>query len=586
MIALLLVAAVQAEPIAVVGEPIAGWTVEKVVHHAHVDRVYLRDPDGERRIVEVRAESCDPPADPILEELCSRRPVAAGFQPAAGSPWKAGEQPLPWGGVVLRVVLAAMVGLGAFLGRKARVEPLLLFFGALVLRALREPVPFVGPDAAFEVMSLALGEQADHALYGGGFGALHALGQAFGPSIGAIWATQLLLGALAAPLMWALLRGLCPEDPWAARFAGLAMLALPLHVVLSASEVVHVGLVAVELTAAAALAGTEARPTGAAARPWGPAQLLAGLAAGFAAHLRPEAVPVSAVLIGLLAWRRGWAGAALGAGLLIWRIAELPVADGAEPARLADLASPWMLWDVLAPTITLDPHRSPGGAWNVGLHAALTPLVLAGLAGFALWRDPRRGGVVLAVLLAALLPVLNKSWPNADAWRLQLPALTALVALAGLGAAQLPERARWGALGLQLAWSAVLLPRIAPDWTTHAAWRWLQDQPPVASILVFPDHGTHGRALGQVLQAGHPDAVVTPLSLWQGGEAVAWWGPTCALAELPGKREAAGDPCGELRARCDLTPIAEVSLPARGDLDLVVRSDPVVVGLYRIGACR
>ena len=620
----LLIGLAWADPLVVVGEPLGDAVVEGQMEHPDFLRIDLRLADGRLLPVEITAtrpgftgacaaqgQSAYPRWEllgeartvedqpPAVQALCARlaaraAPIALPA-PAEAAPAPAVDAPVSAGllrAQTPRVLRGVLVGIGLLVaqiaGRRAGkrwIEPALLFVGALLLRLLRDAVPFVGPDAAFEVLGMALGDQDPHPLYGGGYTALHALGQQLAPgSLGAVWATQAVLGAMAAPFAWALVRGLHREDPLPARFAGVAMALLPVHLLLSASEVQHIGLLTLLLLGGAALVRAEAG-------------LLAGLCFGFAAHVRPEAIPLCGLLLGLLLLQAGrrpgaWAGLLLGAGLVLLRILDLPLQEGAGPSRLDHLASTEALLALVRPVFSLDAAAPVTGAFQVFLHPAFTPVALPLLAVLALIRQPRRVLPLALLGLVALLPVLLKSWPHVDAWRLQLVALALGVVAASLGLIGLPRRLGAVALGLVVVGSAARTPTLAADWAPHAAWRWLRAQTlPADTTLLIPDHSTHAAAMIRVLPSLFPGVQGLGMGAYLADPPpvqglIAWIGPTCALAELPGRREAPpADPCAALQARCALVPLQTTTLPARGDLDLVLRADPVAIGLFRVDGC-
>lgn len=621
-------------PLVVVGETVGDAVVTDQIEGADVHRIVLALPDGRALQVERMAtrpgftgacahegmslyprwellgeqvEVEDQP--PSVRALCARlaagatAPVLPGPAmdppPAAvsGGVLPQFNEPLLLRGLLgLCVALGLLVGGGALRkqGLRALAEPALWFGVALALRALRQPLPWVGPDAAFEVIGLALGDQDPHPLYRGGYAALHAAGQAlFNDRLAAIWATQALLGALAVPLLWALLRGLVPEDRLPARLGALALLLSPVHLALSASESQHIGLLTLLLGAGAALSSAQRGGT-----------LLAGLLVGLATFVRPEAMPLGAALLLLLAWRarKDWEaglGLILGGALVLWRIDLLPPLDpGGGPSRLGDLLTPALPYWLLRPAFSLDPTVAPRAPYVTGLHPALTPLVLPLLAGRGLRRDRPRALLLLGLLLLALLPVLNKSWPLVDAWRLQLPAQTLLVVLAGLGAAGLSARRGALALALTAALSLPGLLRWPRDWAPPQAWAWLTAPDgagrrlPAGATLLVADHSTHGEKLARALTFALPGLQTAPMGAFLDAPAptrdlFAYIGPTCFLAELPGERRVPdANPCDRLRSQCTLAALQTATLPARGDLDLVFTQDPLEIGLYRVDGCQ
>ena len=503
--------------------------------------------------------------------------------------------------------LAALLGLAAGLRRAwqtwspaARLELAAVALTGLAARlALSHRTVFVGPDAGYEALRLAWGEQDVHPTYGGGFAALMRLGQLAAPrDPDAVFATQLGLAALAPPLMAALVRRLIPGEAGRtpALLAGLAFALLPAHLRLSATEVMPLPLPTVELGAALAALAFARGGAGA----WA---LLAGGLGAFAAHIRPEAATFLPVPLAVLAWagvrdRRPWpalAGAALGAGLLALRFSALPPLDASGPTSLDRMLAPRTLAALVVPWF--DAPGPLGARVQVALNLRLTPVAPIVLALLAAWSPRRRlAGALLAWWALVLLPVMPKDTPLADALRLQLPAAVPALAMAGLGA---EVAARW--LGRRALLAAVVLPPllwvpwVRHPWATHREWDLLRAELPAlpaGATLLVADRGSHPDDVAAVLAALAPQITVTPMSAWLAADQpardlFALVGVICRVPHLPGRdMDAQPDPCAALAATCALTPYRTAVIPAEGDRDLAFDADEIEIGLYRVDGCK
>ena len=521
--------------------------------------------------------------------------------------------------VLLGALVAACAGPvrrgWADLPRAERLDGLLVALAAVGARLLWSPRGLqVAPDAGYERLYLAWGLDAPHPLYGDGYASLHAaLQRATGFDPQAVFGLHLALSCLAPVVLYALARGMLRARE-GALVAGLGLALLPVALRLAGAEVAHVPLATLELLAVAGAWGfwQVGAPSLA---------LLGALAAGFSAHLRPEAVPVlllPVVLLGAGAWRHRTDTAQAGAGglavvlllaLVGWRLADFPELRDEGPVRFSTLLELSTWRGLLTPFA--DPRASDDriAAWQIFLSPSVTSpilplLVLLGLGGAAL---RRRDGGTVAVALAwwalALLPVFPKSWPLMDAWRLQLPAQAPLLLLAGLGTMALTTVAwRWGALVLVIGSSLLYLPRVTEVWAGQAEWALMQraiPQLPATATVLVPDHEKHGRKVAQVgalltERAGMPEVRWALLSPFAAAPAATsdlfvWVNLSCRITELPGMHtvnDARVNPCIQVEQHCTLTPFLTETLPDRHDLDIAFAETPAVVGLYRVDECR
>ena len=515
-------------------------------------------------------------------------------------------QPVVW--------LAAALSLGLALAGARRLDragwrDLALVAGlaaALRLGLARETV-FNGALAGYEKLVFAFGQAQAPEIYGQGWRALLApVVDLLGARPSTVLESHRLLAILSPVALWVALR---PVSAGAARLGGLMLAALPLAVLLSATEEMLVPAVFLALLAAAgaAQAGSGARGLAAGA--------LAGVAGGLLAHLRPEGLLVLPA-IALIPWalrgraalREGgtWAALLLGGGLVLLRLAELPALREGGPLRPQRLGEPAFLLRALVPT--WQEHSNP---MHLFMQAAWTSPVLwvgvaAALAGA--WRAPRPLLPWLAWVLGTGV-LLTKSWPLADAWRLQLLAMPGWVALAALGLAPRLRRP-WlqelvvGLVALPLAWQRL-------DFARHQEWRWLARVVPTLpadAVLrveelggaAFPDRA---RLMGVVLVSMRPGLrLVAPTasssasssaSPPQDGQLVL---RGVACFERPvgplDPAVAAAEGCMAAQRLCRLAPLHEVDVDPRSDLDGLI--DPrwlqpdgrLRLGLYRLEGCR
>ena len=339
---------------------------------------------------------------------------------------------------------------------------------ALAARLWASPVGVGnGNLAGYEKLLLARGTLAAPP-YGEGWGSL----MGFVPGWpGGVFAANLVLAVLAAPLLAALVRRQAGERAGLA--AGLLFALLPTHIGVSATETMHVPVLTFELLsvlAAGAFARAETLRTSVAPG------LVAALAAGMAVHLRPDAIPFIGVCV---AWAllggKGLRGGSLGrlvlpalvlGGVVGWRLATLG-AGGGDLLRLPDL-------HVLLPRLGAPTAE---GAFQLFWHAGFTPpvtwgLVAVGAATLARGRRWSLLGLLLAWAVGTTLPFSTKVWPLVDAVRLQLTGQAPWIALAGIGAAALP---RWV---LPVALLAMLPYLPVRPWVQTEEWQFLAKEVP------------------------------------------------------------------------------------------------------------
>jgi hypothetical protein len=279
---------------------------------------------------------------------------------------------------------------------------------ALAVR-LVAPSPWIlmGVAYPYERMLVYAGLKADSALYGAGWPALLDLVRpVLGASPERLHLAHLGASALTVPLVGATAARLTQ-----ARSAGHAAAAvacvLPHAVHLAWTEE---AFVVAALLHAAALAGL--------ARPDSRGVALAAASAALLAHVRPDQLPVAALLVGLLVLRRAVGPAAVAGGIVALRVLTLPHAEAPYPpeALLRALAHPAGPGTT---TLLLDPWVTP--AW-------LMPAAAVGV--FAGPRGART--LALPVALAAWLPYWGYG-RHTDLLRFVLPATVSFAVLAGLG---------------------------------------------------------------------------------------------------------------------------------------------------------
>jgi len=473
---------------------------------------------------------------------------------------------------------------------------------SLGLRLLQWPgAPFNGALAGYEKLAMAMGQAQVPALYGQGLSALMApIVRLLGAHPAVVFGTDLALSAVAPLALWATLRPVGGRHT--ARLGGLFMAVLPLALRLSATEVMTVPLTTLALVAAAGAVASVEAGEGALV-----AGAMAGLAAGLMVHVRPEGLLVLPALVALPLARRGraafrhggpWLGLVLGGVLVVLRLRDMPGLDPGGPLQPHLLGSPMALLGLVLPRVS-----DRGGLEHLALDLRWTsPLLWVGPV-LALGRGTRRAALPWAAWLLLTLVLVAKSWPLADAMRLQLLAMPAWIALTALAfgprlAGLAPRRA--AALAL-LGTALVALPA-STGWlflARHAEWSWLRDTVPTlpAGSVVRYDDGPHrASSMAQVLAGLAPGLRWVPASTapLQDGQ-LFLRGTTCL--SRPSLPEASSDSvCARVEAACRLLPLdglpgATARLPARTDLDEVllpeeVHDGQVTVGFYRLADCR
>ncbi|MDP2312383.1 MAG: hypothetical protein Q8P41_05720 [Pseudomonadota bacterium] len=505
------------------GEALGAAVVTGVEAHPEYERYAIRQPDGRVAVAELTTGAgglCDaggltifPRADLSgvnetvgMAELCARlearkpslrarigpdagegsgarQPGDAGPDgepPAEGAPGPSrapGAREVVGPPRVTPIHLALML-LAALALPRVRVDRMLagVTLAALAARVWASPWGIGnGNLAGYEKLVLARGT-LENPPYGEGWGAL--MGAVPGWPSG-VFAADLVYAVLSVPLLAALVRR--EAGARAGLAAGLLFALLPAHIGVSATETMHVPLVAFELLAVLA-AGAFARSGEASVG------VIAALATGVAVHLRPDALPFVAVPVawaawgvhsGAVPWRRALLPGAVLAGLVGWRVATLGGSPGAGLLQLPGL-------DVLVPRVG---EPVAAGSFQLFLHAGFTPPVAWGLAAIGiavLLRDRHRGllALLLAWIAVTTLPYSAKVWPLVDAVRLQLAGQAPWLALAGIGAAALP---RWVLPVALLTFFAYLPVR---PWVQTEEWQFLAkvvpELPPGAVVRYDP----------------------------------------------------------------------------------------------------
>ncbi|MCB9793081.1 MAG: hypothetical protein H6741_10180 [Alphaproteobacteria bacterium] len=646
MLALLLLPLALATPLAEPGEDIEGCRVEAVEAHPEYIRVALRLPDARTLSVEAtraagggacthhgltlfprwellgeQVEAEDQP--PVVRRLCERleahgqdldlspprssedAPASApGGDPSWTTPGPYTPPTYTWlhGALLALLGSALLTALGpgrrgwAALAREERRDLLAVAGISLATRLLLSPrmllwAPFFGYGRLTE----AWGIDPRHPLYGGGFGALMGpLSRLAGYSPDVVFGTNLLLGALAPPLLWMLARLLLPGR-LPALVAGLGLALLPMHVKLSATEIMHVSLTSFELLSmlgvAAFLRSAQLGPA-----------LMSALAIGYATHIRPEALPaVAAPVVWVLARaeRRHAPGIALAAavigGMVGLRLLDMLAGPSQTAVSFDRLAAPAFWLQVLLPSI-----GSPGASANTHsfLQLRLTPFTLPLLAALALGSPRRR--LLLGLLgwwALTALPVLPKSWPLADALRLQLPALLPSLLLAALGAEAL--RQRWPRVSRNAVLVGVVAPSLlllgfalrptAPQ-AEHAPLRAWIPRLPEGTTVLYDDGGPHHADLGRWASAMNPALRwrgMSTLDAQQGQHLMAYIGTSCFFSRPERGKDDFGPlptACPAFLARCTLRPWETTTLSTRTDVDVQLEATPTV-GFYFVDGC-
>ncbi len=337
---------------------------------------------------------------------------------------------------------------------------------------------------------------------------------------------------------------------------------------------------------------------------------MSALATVLAVHTRPEAIPfaLAPALLVLLHTRRvhllgiTLASAVISTGVLL-RLAEMSfdVSDEASAVRYELLreSSTWL--DVLLPRI----GRATGSsATSVLLRPTLTSPLLPLLALVGLWKAPRTIGAALAAWWGlALVPVLPKAWPLADAYRLQAASLMPVIVLAGLGLDPVITGVRRmrpflrqsrlvtvTVLGLLVS-PQLLLER--PSWgTLDEARLLLQATPalPGSATILFDDTHRHASAVAIWGAFAAPGTTWRPLARHSDESQTSepllvWLGSNCYDRDLVRHPETMSAACIRVREACTLTPVAVASLPLTADVDRQFTVAEAEVGFHRLNDC-
>ncbi|RME25242.1 MAG: hypothetical protein D6798_09430 [Deltaproteobacteria bacterium] len=448
---------------------------------------------------------------------------------------------------------------------------------------------FNGAMAAYEKIVYSWGFWDVPTLYGDGWaawlGPLHAV---FGLHPDVNLGANLAVAALAPVALWSALRQLA--GPGAARLGGLWLAVLPLAVALSATEVMTVPVLTLSLVAMAA-AARSGLPGGTAAG------ALAGLAAGFSTHVRPEALlllPAIAVAPLVAGGRRAvgragpWLALVLGGVLVGLRLVEMPPPD-AGPMRLTVFVDP--SWWVASLLPNFDGNLSPH-------HLFLDLRWTSPLLWWAVVQARRAGRPVLpfVVGVAATWMLLAKSWPLADAMRLQLVAAPAWIGLAAVGADRwLAGRRRlpWELAGVGLVGLHLVTGRL--DLARHHEWRFLAreiPELPAGSVLRYDDTPHRSHTFASVLLALNPAITVRGASEGRPVDGELLLRSVSCLEHADEAEEGGAPPgCARVEAACRLVPVVEADVPARTDLDsrfdpVDVHDGSVTIGIHRLEDCR
>lgn len=651
------------------GEALADAVVQDVVEHAEFERITLRLADGRELVTEITAalpqasgacehhglivqprwdllgesvevEDQPPPVQALCARLATRgasRILVAPGQAEREVSTRATRPLVPVGqpqpartprpfplrglhGVLLALGLALVVSVLGPLRRPLRALDRTAWGDLALVSGLGLWARiFVAPQGlsnwdGHDRLTLAWGI-AEHSdpLYGDGYASLMTLAWPLGPlAPHTVFQVNTALAVLAVPLAWALAR--LAVSPDRGRIAGLAAataLALwPVHLRLSATETMHVSLLTLELLSLTA--GLASVRFGG----WSTA-LVAGLTAGFVAHLRPEAALFPLVLAGLaLVAGRDRAtleriAAMVGLAVLIALPRWLDVAnlsDRATPAQFSRLTDP-MSWRLLFGLSWAPLDDGVPLPW-LPLHLRLTSplwllLMLTGLVS-----APRRTLAWTGLWAAlVLVPIFGKAWPSTDAMRLQLPGLGPCLVWIALGASGharpllvrlVGTRTRALVLAMGLV-SLAHLPDTARRWVPardHAFAAEALASVPARSLVLIPDHtlrhtdmiAAHAQLLGG--RGAAQDGAALGLSSFLAAPP-AWKGPVYFLethlcsVQFPELSPAARFPaqCERLAETCTLTLERELDVVARGDGYISWPTDTVSLRLHKVTDC-
>ncbi len=385
----------------------------------------------------------------------------------------------PGHAVVVSWAVALLIALGT--GWRPRLAAWSLALGAIALGARLAWAPvtvILGGDAAYERLLSALGRGSTDHYYGETWLSLLGLAHEGLALVGRVGARPAglahevnLVASAASPVLLFLLARRVGLGERAALLVGAALALWPHAVGLARSEdhAILVGFLQL-LTAVAALGESRSE------------RALAVFSAALLAHLRPDQLPVAALLLLPLAARRHWVWFAVGAALIGSRLAYLPPASGHSPIDFARLLRPGD-WATM-----LRCWLAPGGV----LAPMLATLATLGVS-FAVFRGaglpPRARVAWLGLILASTtLPYLPKDLPAADPLRFSLPAdawLFLLAAIGLLGGARAAKR-DWhigaGVVAAVAIASLQLRPAVPTDprpWAWEREYQFLREALPV-----------------------------------------------------------------------------------------------------------
>jgi len=644
--------------LAVPGEVIGGAKVVDTTHHSEYHRVVVELPEGHNLVIELAAtkepsgactheglslqprwellesqgveapEREDQPE--VVTALCTRLAAQSGDY-ALAPPGKGGMEstteqgaslhshgdrpkgkfPSTWIVALLGIILAALLGatalehkaMRAILGRRQLLELASVTVAGLVARAtLGLWTVAWGPFFGFSRLLMMEGNTEPHPLYGAGFGDLSALAVfVFGTSPSDLFTAHLLVGSLLPPLVWWIARNLSPNSPHGPLLAGLLAALLPAHVWLSTTEVMHIDLVtlqALSIATATALV-VQAPRSQLTALCLGSASVLS---MGITLHIRPESMPF-AVIPGLWVMARATSRHRLvlglgAAGTLAFLMARVLLHLVSVQGKLAPdynallTTGPWTA--LLVPSLTPLTELT---YIHTALHARLSTPLLPALALAGLVLLPRRVAIWLGVWwVAMMVPVLPKSWPLADALRLQLPAMLPLTLLAGLGGDRLLDRLPKRLHGHLLGPAIVVLGTLPftwlarPTWAAHAEARHLFDTidelESTATVLV-DDSGPHIAAFAEWGANARPGTQWRYMSLGlrppvPTSPLLAWIGTSCHA--VPTRKEPVAA-CRFVLDLCTITPVNTIMVPGESDVHTAILKDNIEVGWYRVDHC-
>lgn len=570
---------VDAGLLARVGDHVDGAAVVAVLQHPEFER-YTLERDGASLVVELAL------ADPVHAGLCAERGLALYPRPELVTGALAGIDVASWcarlgaaaeAGRIARVAGRPVAGVatpGPLPGSRAEdarpVQALAVVAAACVVAMFARlpaalgavmlalvvrlwavaPGTFNGAGAQFEKLLIALGQMRG-APYGPGYAGIVGC---IATDVSSVFTINLVLSSITVGIGYMLIHGETGSR-WAAWTGALALAVAPPALALSRSEAMHVLAVAAGL-AAVALASASRRDTGRWRWFLG---LGAGAAAAVAACTRPDlllAFPAAAVFAAGPGGSVALGGLALA---LAWRASVLVGNGVAGPAdgallRVDDYLQLSTWTHGLLPRWSAD---QSGGGFLAFLDVEFVCPLWWVCVLFALGARGHRGPGARALAWAALatLPFLPKSWPLADALRLQLFGITAACVAVGIGAGAL----RWRGL-LLVAVGLLWVPRARLGWATHQEWAFLAETVPdlpAGTVVQASAYGHRNESFRRVME------LLGPATWVSDGEADFVYR---GIGEPP--------PGGE--------PFAVRRFEVRGDLDVSAPPGGVEVGLYAV----